>query len=132
VALSMETIEHLEDYYSYIENAIGLLGSTGTFIVGTPNRTMTYERYPERRHMDPSHVQEFTATSLGHTLREYFESVDLFFQSVPGFWTPTPESERREAEGYELADIAFDRVEGAPALAFDAFALVAVCTSPIG
>jgi SAM-dependent methyltransferase len=89
VVASMETIEHLEDYFTFIENTIKLLRPGGTVVIGTPNRTMTYERYPGRRHMDPSHVQEFTPISLSATLENYFSSVELYFEHVPGYWPPT-------------------------------------------
>jgi hypothetical protein len=75
--------------------------------------------------MDPSHVQEFTATSLEHTLRSYFASVDLYFQSVPGFW-------RGLLAGrlLELSDVSFDKVSDNPEQNLDAFALFAVCREP--
>jgi 2-polyprenyl-3-methyl-5-hydroxy-6-metoxy-1,4-benzoquinol methylase len=127
VVLSMETIEHLEDYFTYVENAVSVLRQTGTFVVGTPNRTMTYNRYENRRHMDPSHVQEFTARSLERTLSMYFGTVELYYQYFPNFW-------ERAAAGvpFELTfdDVAFHRVEEVPHQATDAFALVAVATQP--
>ena len=49
VVLSMETIEHLEDYFTYVENVVAMMKQTGAFVVGTPNRTMTYNRYENRR-----------------------------------------------------------------------------------
>lgn len=136
VILSMETIEHLEDYFSYIENAIAMLAPKGCFIVGTPNRTMTYERYPERRHMDPSHVQEFTPTSLEHTLGAYFSSVELYFQSVPGFWEQDSSDDssraRRDVDGrFELGDVSFQLAFSNPELVLDAFALMALCREPL-
>lgn len=87
VVVAMETIEHLEDYFTFIENTIRLLHPNGAVVIGTPNRTMTYERYPRRRHMDPSHVQEFTPLALRTTLEHYFESVVLYFEYLPGYWT---------------------------------------------
>lgn len=87
LVVSMETIEHLEDYFSYLDNAVALLSDAGTFVVATPNRTMTYEHYPSRRHMDPSHVQEFTAVALEKTLRLYFSNVEIYLQTIRGFWT---------------------------------------------
>lgn len=87
LVLSMETIEHIEDYFAYLENAVGLLAKDGTMVVATPNRTMTYERYPNRRHMDASHVQEFTLVALDRTLRHYFETVEIFYQYLPGYWS---------------------------------------------
>ena len=154
VVTSMETIEHLEDYFSYVENAIDLMSADGTFVVGTPNRVLTYNRYEHRRHMDPSHVQEFTPVSLQRTLLTFFESVDLYFEYVPGFWNqhvgPSQASFLRRVWGrarravgrlgsdhsmapaatYQLDDIAFRKAETDPALALEAFALLAVCRSP--
>jgi 2-polyprenyl-3-methyl-5-hydroxy-6-metoxy-1,4-benzoquinol methylase len=127
VALSMETIEHLEDYFTYVENAVSMLKQTGTFVVGTPNRTMTYNRYEDRRHMDPSHVQEFTARSLERTLEAYFDQVEMYYQYFPNFWEKAAKGISRTLT---FEDVAFHRIEDVPAEATDAFALVAVATQP--
>ena len=127
VVLSMETIEHLEDYFTYVENAVSMMKQTGTFVVGTPNRTMTYNRYEDRRHMDPSHVQEFTARSLERTLGGYFDQVEMYCQYFPNFWRETAEGIPRTLT---FEDVAFQRIEDVPHEATDAFALVAVATQP--
>ena len=130
------------------------MSADGTFVVGTPNRVLTNTRYEHRRHMDPSHVQEFTPVSLQRTLLTFFESVDLYFEYVPGFWNqhvgPSQASFLRRVWGrtrravgrfgsdqsmapaaaYQLDDIAFRKAETDPALALEAFALLAVCRSP--
>ena len=154
VETSMETIEHLEDYFSYLENAIELMTAHGTLVVGTPNRTLTYNRYEHRRHMDSSHVQEFTPVSLERTLLGYFEEVDMFFEYVPGFWRDSAghshvstvdklknrtlralarvgvRSSTHQARTYMLEDITFVPAASDPSLALEAFALLAVCRSP--
>jgi 2-polyprenyl-3-methyl-5-hydroxy-6-metoxy-1,4-benzoquinol methylase len=127
VVLSMETIEHLEDYFTYVENALSLMKSTGTLVVGTPNRTMTYNRYQDRRHMDPSHVQEFTARSLERTLAAYFSRVEMHVQYFPDFWSEAAAGVTRELT---FDDVVFRRIEEVPQEAIDAFALVAVATEP--
>jgi SAM-dependent methyltransferase len=126
VILSMETIEHLEDYFTYIENAIAMMNPDGVFAVGTPNRTMTYERYPNRAHMDVSHVQEFSAISLGRTLGWYFDEVEVYYQYLPEFW-----STHRADRLYDLNEVAFSRVVERPELAGDAFGVMAVCRRPM-
>lgn len=127
VVLSMETIEHLEDYFTYVENAASMMKKTGTFVVGTPNRTMTYNRYEDRRHMDPSHVQEFTARSLERTLAAYFDHVELYFQYFPEFWSQIAAGTLPELA---LDDVVFNRIEDVPREATDAFAVIAVATQP--
>jgi SAM-dependent methyltransferase len=127
VVLSMETIEHLEDYFTYVENVVSMMKRTGTFLVGTPNRTMTYNRYPNRCHMDPSHVQEFTARSLERTLAVYFDQVEMYYQYFPNFWDHPAE---RISRTLTFEDVAFHRIKDVPDLATDAFALVAVATQP--
>jgi SAM-dependent methyltransferase len=127
LVLSMETIEHLEDYFTYIENAAAVMKPTGTFVVGTPNRTMTYNRYEERRHMDPSHVQEFTARSLERTLAASFGRVEMYYQYFPNFWHELATGTLGELT---FDSVVFERVEDAPRQATDAFALVAVATQP--
>jgi 2-polyprenyl-3-methyl-5-hydroxy-6-metoxy-1,4-benzoquinol methylase len=127
VVLSMETIEHLEDYFTYVENAVSMMKPTGTLVVGTPNRTMTYNRYEDRRHMDPSHVQEFTARSLERTLGAYFNRVEMYYQYFPNFWDDAAQGIPRTLT---FEDVAFHRITDVPDLATDAFALVAVATQP--
>jgi SAM-dependent methyltransferase len=127
VVLSMETIEHLEDYITYVENAVSMMKQTGTFVVGTPNRTMTYNRYEDRRHMDPSHVQEFTARSLEWALGVYFHRVEMYYQYFPNFWDDAAEGISRTLT---FEDVAFHRIKDVPDQATDAFALVAVATQP--
>ncbi len=127
VALSMETIEHLEDYFTYVENVVSMMKQTGTFVVGTPNRTMTYNRYENRRHMDPSHVQEFTARSLERTLATYFDHVEMHYQYFPHFWEDAAAGISRDLT---FDDVAFHRIQDVPHQAIDAFALVAVATQP--
>ncbi len=127
VVLSMETIEHLEDYFTYLENVVSMMKQAGALVVGTPNRTMTYNRYENRRHMDPSHVQEFTVRSLERILAVYFDQVDLYYQYFPNFWEEAAAGVSRELT---FDDVAFHRVEDAPNQATDAFALVAVATQP--
>lgn len=129
VALSMETIEHLEDYFTYVENAVEMMTPNGTFVVGTPNRTMTYNRYQDRRHMDPSHVQEFTARSLERTLAAYFDDVEMYYQYFPNFWEEAAQGITRTLT---FDDVAFHKVVDVPQQATDAFAVVAVATSPKG
>jgi len=85
----METIEHLEDYKTLLSNAVHLLDNDGVLVVGTPNRVMTYNRYPGRRHMDPSHVQEFTPYSLRYALEPFFEEIDLYLQFLDNYWETT-------------------------------------------
>jgi SAM-dependent methyltransferase len=126
VVLSMETIEHLEDYFTYVENAISMMNPKGVFAVGTPNRTMTYERYPNRSHMDVSHVQEFSAVSLWRTLSWYFDDVEVYYQYLPEFW-----STHRADRLYDLNEVAFTKVAERPELASDAFGVLAVCRGPI-
>jgi SAM-dependent methyltransferase len=127
VVLSMETIEHLEDYFTYVENAVSMMTRTSVFVVGTPNRTMTYNRYENRRHMDPSHVQEFTARSLERTMAAHFDHVETYYQYLPNFWEEAARGLTRELT---FDDVAFHRIEDVPHLATDAFALVAVARQP--
>ena len=111
VVLSMETIEHLEDYFTYVENAVSMMKETGTVVIGTPNRTMTYNRYEDRRHMDPSHVQEFTARSLEWTLGAYFDRVEMYYQYFPNFWDDADEGIPRTLT---FEDVAFHQIDDVP------------------
>ena len=88
IVVSFEVIEHLEDYHTFLLNCIDLMNSSGSLILSTPNRRMTYERYERRRLMDDSHIQEFTPISFTQLLLRYFSSVDLYYQLVPNYWPP--------------------------------------------
>jgi hypothetical protein len=75
--------------------------------------------------MDVSHVQEFSAISLGRTLRWYFDDVEMYYQYLPEFW-----SRHRADRLYDLNEVAFSKVVERPELAGDAFGVMAVCRRP--
>ena len=158
VVTSMETIEHLEDYFAFLKNAVELMKPSGTLLIGTPNRSLTYDKYPDRRHMDSSHVQEFTVISLSTILGLYFEQVEIWLEYIPGYWHSPPlvrgdrpkvrrflkewlppAVHRGVARGlrrsshealYELEDVSVTRQEVAPELSREAFGLLAIARVP--
>lgn len=158
--VSMETIEHLEDYVTFLRNCSNLVKDSGVVVIGTPNRSMTYERYPNRRHMDPSHVQEFTPVALQFVAESFFGSVEIVFQEIPDYWTrkmadPTPvrapsrwrlrewippilatglrkiRQERKSVDHFSVSEKVVRFSSHQEGVDREAFALLAVCRQPL-
>jgi ubiquinone/menaquinone biosynthesis C-methylase UbiE len=75
VVISFETIEHLDDYRSYLDECRRVLVPGGIFICSTPNR----QAYPKTLHSH-FHVREFSIQDLCPLLSEYFTHLDLHYQ----------------------------------------------------
>jgi ubiquinone/menaquinone biosynthesis C-methylase UbiE len=75
VAMSFETIEHLDDYRSYLSEYRRVLVPGGVFICSTPNRLA----YPKTLHSS-FHVREFSAQEFSPLLAEYFTRLTLYYQ----------------------------------------------------
>lgn len=160
LVVSMETIEHLEDYVTFLRSCASLVKASGVVVLGTPNRTMTYERYPNRRHMDPSHVQEFTPVALKFAAERFFGSVEIVFQQIPNYWNRTTldakttrtarhgavrdwvppilwnslrraKSKRVAPQTVALSEKDVQFLRGREGLDLDAFAILAVCRQPL-
>jgi ubiquinone/menaquinone biosynthesis C-methylase UbiE len=77
VAVSFETIEHLEDYNFFMQEIRRVLKSNGLFILSTPNEL----EFAEGNHF---HLHEFKQDELIELTKKYYNHVEPFFQST---WT---------------------------------------------
>ena len=77
VITSFEVIEHISDYHKYLCEIRRLLRENGFFIISTPYNTIP----PREKLLDPQHIREFTKTEFLSLLSEYFEVMEMRFQS---------------------------------------------------
>jgi SAM-dependent methyltransferase len=93
---SFDVIEHLERYFDFLLNAVRLLRTDGTFILGCPNRLQTFAW---NRTWNPYHFQEFSPRQFRRLLPLYFGDVRLVGQD---FSDPLKrQSARRQNRGPE-------------------------------
>ncbi len=72
---SFETIEHLADRETFLDEVARVLRPDGVFIVSTPRADSTTDR-PD----NPFHLVEYSAPDFERLLRERFDSVGLYGQ----------------------------------------------------
>ncbi len=77
VAISFETIEHLQDPARFLVEVKRVLKPDGIAVISTPNR-LTYP--PGNLY----HAHEFDQTEFEDLLRPYFSHIQMFFQDVVG------------------------------------------------
>lgn len=76
VVVSMETIEHLEQYEEYMRECKRVLENGGIFICSTPNMAGIME-------LQPFHVHEFYMEEFKELFEKHFGQVELYGQ---GYW----------------------------------------------
>ncbi len=74
VAVSLETIEHLERYEDFLKECRRVLKDDGIFICSTPNRKVTFGS------RDPYHFKEFSVEEFYELIARYFAEVKLYGQ----------------------------------------------------
>jgi len=81
---SFETIEHLQDRYTFVAELARVLAPGGVCILSTPNAA--YTRPVNGKPRNPYHIYEYSPSELGALLARYFKSVDLLGQRLrPSF-----------------------------------------------
>ncbi len=80
VIISLETIEHLENYKSFLCECIRVLKRGGTFICSTPNRYRLI--FPFKKPLGPFHVHEFTVNEVRELMGKFFQIERLFYQPL--------------------------------------------------
>jgi len=80
IVVSLETIEHLEQYRQYLTEVQRVLKPGGIFVCSTPNRWHHYASL-----ISPSiyHMHEFSIEELTGLLQEFFVGVEIYEQ---GWW----------------------------------------------
>ncbi len=79
--VSMETIEHLEQYQDYLAECKRVLKEGGLFICSTP---LKYHDIPEPAKPNPYHAHEFYLEEFQELLSHFFAEVQLYGQ---GYWS---------------------------------------------
>jgi 2-polyprenyl-3-methyl-5-hydroxy-6-metoxy-1,4-benzoquinol methylase len=75
VICSFETIEHLSDISSYLQEMVRLLNPLGVYIVSTPQVAKT-NYHPD----NPYHYIEFCRNDFDSLLKQYFGEVEIYGQ----------------------------------------------------
>lgn len=73
IITSFETIEHINDYQSYLRELSRVLADDGLAFISTPNKAVYHEE-------SPFHIKEFTKEEFIEALRKHFSFVQLFEQ----------------------------------------------------
>ena len=79
LAVSFETIEHLKNYRSFLQNIQNALKTGGYFLVSTPISPLAEDKTPT----NPYHVQEWGFKSFQDLIKEYFTVEKVFVQIYP-------------------------------------------------
>lgn len=74
VVVSFETIEHIEDYKTFMAEVKRVLKDDGLFILSTPNDV----EFPETNHY---HVHEFERKELESLVKKYFKNSKSYYQA---------------------------------------------------
>jgi len=75
VAVTFETIEHIEDYEGFLDELARVVRPGGLVVVSTPNDL----EFPEGNHF---HLHEFERAELIDQLRRRFDYIDEYFQAT--------------------------------------------------
>jgi len=78
--VSMETIEHLEQYQDYLAECKRVLKKGGAFICSTPNKGLGVPGAPK---IHPHHIHEFYPEEFQELLSQFFVETQLYGQ---GYW----------------------------------------------
>ena len=79
LAVSFETIEHLNNHNKFIQNIHRALSNNGTFIVSTPISSVDLNSTPS----NPYHVQEWGFKAFHKILQPYFDIEEVYVQLYP-------------------------------------------------
>ncbi len=75
VVVSFETIEHIEDYETFMAEVKRILKDDGLFILSTPNDV----EFPETNHF---HIHEFERRELEKLVKKYFKQSKSYYQAT--------------------------------------------------
>jgi len=78
VVVSLDTIEHLDNYTCFLSECARTMKRYSTMICSTPNRKATSMLF--KKPLNPSHIKEFYVREIVSQLRNFFEYVSLYGQ----------------------------------------------------
>ncbi|MHC4878578.1 MAG: class I SAM-dependent methyltransferase [Planctomycetota bacterium] len=82
VVVALETVEHVENDRSFVEELERVLRPGGELLLSTPNRVVTNPGTSiDDRPVNPLHVREYTKRELGELLAECFDDVEWYGQT---------------------------------------------------
>lgn len=73
IVVSLQVIEHIEDYNTYLSEIQRVVCVDGIVIFTTPNAAIRID--PGMKPLNPFHTKEFTATELSNLLEKWFPEV---------------------------------------------------------
>jgi ubiquinone/menaquinone biosynthesis C-methylase UbiE len=75
VVVTFETIEHIEDYESFMDEVARVLKKDGLLILSTPND----KEFPESNHF---HIHEFEMNELESLAKKHFKNIKSYYQGT--------------------------------------------------
>ena len=75
IIVSFETIEHIEDYRTFMSEVKRVLKTDGLFVLSTPNDV----EFPETNHF---HIHEFKRKELEALAKRYFKNASVYYQGT--------------------------------------------------
>lgn len=76
IVVSFETIEHIDDYVSFLKEIKRVLKNEGILIISTPNKEFS----DYHSHYNPYHIREFREEEFTSILKQYFSRTISFYQ----------------------------------------------------
>lgn len=87
IFISLETIEHIQDDQSFLNEVTRLLSADGIFICSTPNRAVTMPgKIITDKPWNPFHVREYNTDEFQMLLSERFNTVHILGQNAYSQW----------------------------------------------
>ncbi len=84
IVISFETIEHIENYKSFIKETYRVLKDGGVLLISTPNKK--YSSPNSLKPINPFHFIEFYPSEFKKILMELFHDVELYGQEKQTFF----------------------------------------------
>jgi SAM-dependent methyltransferase len=82
VFVSLETIEHIDDDQSFLDQVVRIVKDDGLFICSTPDRDVhSPGNTPLDQPWTPFHIREYSADEFARMLNDRFRSVRFFGQN---------------------------------------------------
>lgn len=81
VIVSIEVLEHLENYQAFMLEAFSILNPGGIFICATTNAQITFKK-PDGSPLNRNHFQEFTPEEFVDVLGKYYDNITVLGENI--------------------------------------------------